>query len=540
MDKSAQNQMHQFVTDGAQDQGQQQNTPRPKLSLATLGSLPEHVKGPNYDPTKVTPGHLHIGAGNFALAHIASYTDKILSQDNSWGIIAASIRSDGTISGLRKQDNLYVLIEREGTKRRPSVMAPIVGTLFGKEDPNQIVATVADSRIRLVTFTVTNKGYYVVGRENRLDLSHPDVFHDLNLPSGQSPRTLYWYMANGLEQRRKANGGPITMLSLDNIPQNSKTLKSGLVQFVQELDMTELATWIEDNVDFPVSTVDRITPETTADFRKEAAEYLGFESCVVIGTEYFHQLVLEHGKFALPPWETAGARLVEDCTPFWELKFFCLNGAHQVPAILGQRMGFKYIHEATQNAGIWALLERIHGEYASVMPMDSTTVGYYAGQIRSRFADSALGDTVERVGARATSKVSERLLVAVERGLAANGKVLFAPTFVAACWLLNLGGEDEFGQSIALNDADAPKLEALHEEVLSWVRSIATVPQKPEELEVGTLATILANVGGAVQDNRFVRLAGVSEFVQALAWALAHIHHLGTEQAINALLQRQA
>lgn len=509
-----------------------------RLSLSTLSNLPTHVGGPAYDPAAVTPGILHMGAGNFSLAHLGSYIHDILRIDPTWGIIAASIRSHGIISSLRKQDNLYVLIGRQGKERKATVMAPIVGALFGPESPKSIIETIADPRIRVITFTVSNKGYYLVGREGLLDVDHGDVRHDLALAPFDTPKTIYWYLTNGLEQRRTSCGKPLTLISLDNIPQNSKSLKKGLMQFVQERGLNDLTSWIEDNVDFPVSTVDRITPETTADFRKEAAQFLGFESTVVVGTEMFRQLVVERGRFATPPWDAAGAQIVDDCAPYWELKFFCLNGAHQVVAIPGQRLGIRYIWEAAQNPRIAALVERVHAEYATVMPSDAATVATYAQSIRSRFADSALADTVERVGARATSKVSERLLVAVERSLSAHGKVLSVPVFITACWLLNLGSEDEFGQSIALNDPDAPQLEDLHEELVNWLGAVDANDTETQNETRAALAMLVRRIGEAVKDNRFVRLSANAAFIEELSWAVVTIHKLGVEQAIDALLAR--
>jgi fructuronate reductase len=525
------------AVNGTQPQGKAQ-VAHSQLVIERLAALPSHVKKPAYDPATLSLGIVHFGAGNFVLAHLGSYINDILNVDPTWGICAASIRTDGIISALRKQGNLYALIEREGDHRQASMMAPVVESIFAPEDPKRLVERVADARVRLVTFTVSNKGYFVTSPTSQLDVAHPDIVHDLALPDGATPKSIYWYLVRGLEERRKSHGSPVTLLSLDNIPQNSRTLQNGLMQFVRKAGMEELAAWIEKNVAFPVSTVDRITPETSADVRRDASTILGFDSPVVVATEGFRQFVVERSPHPMPPWDKAGVRVVKDCSLSWELKFFCLNGAHQVPAILGQRLGLRYIHEATRNKKIAQVLKLAHAEYGSVIPIHAGKVHLYGGKIRRRFADSALADTIERVGARATSKVSERLLACVERGLAASGHVLIAPTIVTACWLLNLGGEDEFGQSISLNDPDAPKLLDLHEEVHNWVRCVGAAGASQESIATAPLASALARIGQAVGDDRFVRLSKVDCFIRELAWALVQIHTLGLEHAITALLER--
>ncbi len=522
---------------GQDSQGQAQL----RLSRETLKSLPCHVTVPEYDPSQVEPGIVHIGAGNFSLAHLGSFIDEVLRHDRKWGIVAVSLRSDRLISALRKQDGLYVLVEREGSQSLPSVLAPIVETLYGPEDPSKVVAAIADPRVKLVTLTVSNKGYHLA--HGALDKESPDVAHDL--AGTDSPKTIYWYLMRGLAERRKT-GSPLTIMSLDNVEENSRSLKKGLLDFIapQQLQLTEgdgdsnpldLAAWIEANVSFPVTLVDRITPETTDEFRTAARELLGFDTTVVVGTESFTQLVVERSKFPTPPWEAAGVQVVDDCSAWWQRKFFCLNAGHQIVGIPAIRLGVTYIHQAMSHAAIASLLERAHTEFATFLPGEPDEVSRYMAAIRRRLSDPALNDTVQRVTARTTSKVSERVLAAVERALAVDGKVLTVPTFVAACWLLNLGGRDEFHQEILVADPDAEKLEGLYENVIDCVRS---AQGSVENLQTDVLRSLLVRIGDTVHDARFGRLAAVEAFVDELAWALVQVDKLGVEQAIAALLER--
>lgn len=373
------------------DQGSQGQAPR--LSRQALSSLPKHVRVPAYDPKDVVPGILHLGAGNFALAHLGSYIDQVLQHDRNWGIIAASLRSDGIVSALRKQDGLYVLIEREGETRTASVLAPIVETLYGPEDPSKIVAAIADPRIKMVTLTVSNKGYYLV-HGNVLDRQNHDIVHDMGEP--QTPRTIYWYLLRGIAERMKT-GNPLTIVSLDNVEENGRALKAGLRQFALECQ-PDLDEWIEKFVDCPVTLVDRITPQVDDEFRSEAREHLGFETSVVVGTERFRQLVVERSKFRVPPWDSVGVQTVQGygCSEYWERKFFCLNAGHQIVGIPAQRLGVTHVHQAMRHASIARLLERAHTEFSTFLGGDAADVLSYASAIRGRLADSSLNDTVQR------------------------------------------------------------------------------------------------------------------------------------------------
>lgn len=518
-----------------------------------FSNLPAHVKPAGYKFDGNHKGSIvHIGPGGFFMAHFAAFVHDYMAKsgDLNWGITVASLRSPGTITGLRKQDNLYVLVEREGTTRKASVLAPIVDTIFAPDSPSVLVDAIANDSTKIVSMTITNKGYYLADSAAVLDYSHHDIIADLELEVAategegkKTPKTVYWYLLNGLLKRFAERGvlEPLTVMSLDNVPENSKSLKKGLLQFIEASGQSEFSTngvreklllEVEANVDFLTTLVDRITPEVTAAFRKEAAELVQFNSDVVIGTEVFRQLVVEKGRFELPDWEQVGVEMVDDCSSWWELKFLGLNAAHQVPAIVGQRLGDTYVHEAMADEGIAALTELFHKDLGVILGEER--MAKYGAKIRTRFADSAPMDTLRRVGARGTSKASERILFAVERAhkLSDGRRILKAPTFVAACWLLNLGNTDEFGHHFQQDDVELPKLTEVYQAVLNLTRSVE--PQAHE------LAHILRKTGESVRDNRFVQMAGVDAFVQELLWALTTITKLGTSSAIAALLARES
>jgi mannitol-1-phosphate/altronate dehydrogenase len=502
---------------------------------ANIGNLPNGVRAPKFDPASVTPGIVHIGPGNFALAHLLSYVQDVLAIDPTWGVVVVSTQTSGMVTALRKQDLTYVLVDRQNDNRTATLMCPITEALFGPDDPQSVVDYIADARIRLVTMTLSNKGYCLAAGGG-LDLTNLDVLHDKTLP--EKPKTIYGYIAKGLIERKK-QGLPLTIMSLDNVEKNSASLKVAMLQFLTQVD-AELAVWTESNVDFLVTLVDRITPKVTDEFRHETREALGFDPSVVIGTESFRELVVEKGQFAMPPWDQVGVKYVAASASgsHWMRKFFCLNAGHQVAGIAGQRNGVTYVYEAMAHGAIARLLEQFHAELlGSIISGDQEYLAGYCAKIRDRFADVSMKDTVDRVVARTTSKVSERLLSSVELALAGGGEVLKAPTFIAAIWLHNLGGENEFGERIELDDADAPKLQDVHRDVIAWVH--AHDEDGFDCTDCGDdVKAFLVRISEAIRDPRFARLAQVDAFVQLLGWSLVAIHQQGIEKAIDSLLAR--
>lgn len=516
------------------------------LSAVLLSKLPGHCSGPQYDRSSVTAGICNLGTSNFALAHLGKIIDQVLPFDPTWGIVGCSIRTPEMIESLRRQDGLYVVVERENGTRRSSVVGSVVQTLFGPDDPSQIVHTIANPQIRLVTMTVTNKGYHTDAKGN-LDEKHRDIQHDVKLKDGETPKTIYWYLWRGLSER-KATGAPVTVVSLDNVPGNSRLLKSALLKFIRLVE-PGLVSWVKKNVAFPCTTVDRITPTVHESFRHETAEQLGFYSDVVVGTEVFWQLVVEKSiankgtkdehYLPMPPWEQVGVQTVDNVASSWGLKFFDLNAVHALIAIVGQRLGLSHVHECMQVPEIRRLVERAHEEFAIFLGQPSLQ---YAGTICNRFSDSDIVDPLRRVGARTTSKVSERLLFALERVRATSGALAHVPVFVMACWLLNLDNKDEHGQLIDYDDAQAEPIVDLGMVAANWARfqsakGNADGCHLPALADCKILRETVRLIGTTLKDQRFVRLSRDNEFIQHLGWALVALSRQGGLSAINALLE---
>jgi fructuronate reductase len=256
-------------------------------------------------------GIVHLGLGGFHRVHQAVYTEDAMlaTGDRRWGIIGVTQRSDRVRRQLEPQDNLYTVLERGEGAAAPRV----VGALSGVVDSSAVPELLARPSVRVVTLTVTEKGYRHDPSTGELDLADPEVAADL---TGKQSRTVVGQLVHGLS--RRAGGPPVTVVCCDNLPGNGEFLRGLVHSFCRAADLGPLSDWVDENVRFPSTMVDRIAPATTEADRVEAEQALGYRDEALVVTEPFSQWVIEDDFAAdRPAWDRVGAVLTPDVQP-WE------------------------------------------------------------------------------------------------------------------------------------------------------------------------------------------------------------------------------
>ncbi|MDP1702420.1 MAG: mannitol dehydrogenase family protein, partial [Aestuariivirga sp.] len=124
-----------------------------KLSNATAAQLLP------YDRASVTAGIVHLGIGAFCRAHVLEYVHNLLARDPSWGVIGASLKRPDTRNALAPQDFLYTLLVRSAGKTSPRMIGSLLDVLDATTQRDQLIETMADPKIRIVSLTITEKGY---------------------------------------------------------------------------------------------------------------------------------------------------------------------------------------------------------------------------------------------------------------------------------------------------------------------------------------------------------------------------------------------
>ena len=393
-----------------------------RLSLTNLPVAPE------VDPRALSVGIVHLGLGAFHRAHQAVVTERaaVVSGETRWGISGVSQRSATVREQLAPQDGLYAVLERGLGDPSIQVIGSIREVLTAPEDPEAVVARIADPAVSVVTLTVTEKGYRAAGAG--LDLNDPEIQADL---TGRPPRTVVGQLAAGLARR----GAPLTILSCDNLVANGPFLRKLVTDY---LDALGKVPEVFGATRFPACMVDRIVPATTEADREEAARLLGVRDEAVVVAEPFLQWVIEND-FAgdRPAWERAGAVLTADVAPWEQAKLRMLNATHSMLAYLGALRGYETIAEAVRDEELAGLAQRLMTEdvVPTLTPPDGLDLAEYGATVLERFANPALKHRTTQVAMDGSVKLPVRMLGTVRDRLAAGAEPRVVSLAVAA-WMV--------------------------------------------------------------------------------------------------------
>lgn len=431
-----------------------------RLSLATLPGLPGRTR-PAVDPAHLGVGIVHLGLGAFHRAHQAVYTEEAMAAaGGEWGICGVSQRSPKAVEQLRPQDGLYSLLQRHPDGIDAQVIGAVRQLIFARADPDTLTGVLAAPTTQVVSLTVTEKGYPRDGHRLRTD--DPEVAAEL---VGGPPRTAIGQLVRGLQTRKAADAGPVTVLSCDNLPRNGAIVRQLVTDFCSRLaDGDALLAWIADNVTFPNTVVDRIVPATTPADRDEAGRLLGLDDHGVVVAEPFQQWVIEDAFAAgRPAWEEAGAILTPDVAPYETIKLRLLNGAHSTIAYLGGLAAYTYVADAVARPELGELVARLMAE--EVTPTLTAPEGFdlpaYRASLLERFANPALGHRTSQIATDGSQKLPQRLLDTIRDRLAAGAEPRLAALAVAA-WMRYVSAEAaDDGAPLEIADPLRDRLRAL-------------------------------------------------------------------------------
>ncbi|HEY3925042.1 MAG TPA: mannitol dehydrogenase family protein [Acidothermaceae bacterium] len=431
-----------------------------RLSTAQLSRIPAAAR-PLIDPRELTVGIVHLGLGAFHRAHQAVYTERAMSTSGTtqWGISAASLRSRSVIDELDPQDGLYTVVER-GPSTAFRVLAPIRELLFAAQQQDLLISRLAAPSTRVVTLTVTEKGYRHDPVTRRLDFWDVEIQADA---AGRPPHTVVGLLVRGLQARQRHDGSPLTVVCCDNLTSNGATLRGLVDDFCSILPPAEQSSvrpWMNDFVSFPSTVVDRITPATTAADRSDVTDYLGLDDEGAVVTEPFSQWVLEDNfATARPAWERAGAVFTSDVSPYESLKLRLLNGSHSALAYLGLLAGYEYIAEFVGVDGVAAFIRKLMGEAAATVSAPSSlNVDDYEQQLLQRFTNPGLRHRLAQIAIDGSQKLPPRLVATVRAARAASVEPTASVLGIAAWMRYVTAGHDDAGRPLVVDDPLASRI----------------------------------------------------------------------------------
>jgi mannitol 2-dehydrogenase len=392
------------------------------------------------------------------------YIDRLLElgEAQDWGICGVGVLpSDrGMAEVMAAQDGLYTLVVKHPDGNLEArVVGSIVEYLLAPDDPEAVVEKMAAETTRIVSLTVTEGGYNFSPVTGEFDATDPDVVSDLQ--PGAMPRTTFGLVTEALVRRRQRGLPPFTVVSCDNIQGNGNVARRSFTAFAALRD-PDLGAWVEREVRFPNSMVDRITPATTDEDRAEVGRRFGIDDKWPVVCEPFTQWVLED-EFSLgrPPLEDAGVQVVEDVEPYELMKLRLLNASHQALAYFGYLAGYRLVHEASQDPLFQRFLLGYMEKEATptLRPVPGIDLGEYRANLIVRFSNPAIRDTLARLAFDGSERIPKWLLPVISQNVAGGGEIRRSAAVVAS-WARYCEGTDEQGRPIEVIDRRRDRLMA--------------------------------------------------------------------------------
>jgi mannitol 2-dehydrogenase len=485
-----------------------------ELTEQTLAQLPDGVRVPQYDRRQVTYGIIHFGVGGFHRAHQALYLDNYLEQNpgSDWGICGVGLLEfDRKMRDvMQAQDCLYTLVERSPKEDNARVIGSITQYLFAADDREAVIVALAAPQCRIVTLTITEGGYYLVEGTGEFDVNHPTIQHDLQTPD--APHGVYGFLTAALERRRQKGLSPFTVLSCDNLQGNGDLVRKMLTAFAKQQD-PDLGRWIQENVAFPNSMVDRITPSTTPADIQRVRDRFGVDDDWPVVAEPFIQWVVEDRFCAgRPDLESVGVQMTDDVKPYEMMKLRLLNASHSLVGYLGSLLGYTYSSEAMGDPLIRQAVEQLMDEVSSTLsPLPGIELDRYQQTLIERFGNPKVRDQLSRLCLNGSDKIPKFILGSLRDKLAQGESVTYL-SFAIALWFRYLTGTDEQGRSLPIDD---PIADLLTEKALMG---------KDDPTPLLAIETIFGN------------LSESSAFVTAVSHHLQQLYALGTRVTLSRLL----
>ncbi|MDR6414299.1 mannitol dehydrogenase family protein [Pseudarthrobacter sulfonivorans] len=469
-------------------------------SAASSGALPQLNRTLHTAP-KPPVRIVHLGLGAFHRSHQAWYTSQA-GDAADWGIAAFTGRRPDAAVALAGQDGLFTVVERADSGDSFAVVGSIVEAVDGA-DVTRLAELVAAPSTAMVTLTVTEAAYRL-GADGQLDTKAPDVEADLALLASGSgnPTTPLGRLVFALAARRTAGAGPIAVVCCDNLANNGTVARNAVAGLAAAWD-ADLAAWVEANVSFVSTSVDRITPRTTEADIAAVEAACGYRDNSPVVAEPFTSWVLS-GEFPAgrPRWEDAGAVFVDHIEPFENRKLWLLNGAHSLLAYSGQLRGHTTVADALADAecrkaveGFWDEAEvNLSGAAAGASSGGADLqIPAYRDALLARFSNARIAHHLAQIAMDGSTKLRMRA-VPVLLAERAQGRSGVAAARMIAAWIDFSAAAETFHDPLAAEVAEANKLEGTQRvrALLALVDPALAADDAVVELVAGQLGTFAA------------------------------------------------
>ncbi|MFI3230463.1 MAG: mannitol-1-phosphate 5-dehydrogenase [bacterium] len=204
-------------------------------------------------------------------------------------------------------------------------------------------------------------------------------------------------IADGIKARKDSNSTePLNIIACENMVGGSSFLKEEVLKHLEG----DYVSYLEENVGFPNSSVDRIVPP------------IKNENPLDVSVEKFYEWNVEEPKLKGEVPKIDGMTLVEDLSAYIERKLFTLNTGHAITAYLGFEAGHKTIDESINDPKIYEVVKSAMTESGDALiekhKLDKEAHAKYIDKIINRFKNEYMQDDVLRVGREPLRKLSPK------------------------------------------------------------------------------------------------------------------------------------
>jgi fructuronate reductase len=438
------------------------------------------------DGKRPETGIIHLGLGAFYRAHGAVYIEEAMQKSGGdWGIVGVSLMRPDQRDALAPQDFAYTAVELGPQGQTARVVGVLNDVLVARENPAAVLEAMSAENVKIVSLTVTEKGYCHEPSSGKLNQNHPAIIHDL--ANADQPTSAIGFLVRALQKRHAANLRPFTVLCCDNLPENGKVVRGVVLEFAGLISQ-DLKDWIAAEGAFPSTMVDRIVPATKPEDIEALTAKTGVYDASPVMHEPFRQWVVEDVFVdgARPDLGAVGVQLVDNVTPFEHMKLRCLNGTHSSLAYLGYLGGHETISDTVADPVFAGFCKALWNEEITpgLHAPQGVSLADYTGALFERYSNPAIRHRTWQIAMDGSQKLPQRILGTITENLEANRSIKGLALAVAA-WMRYVGGVDEKGEVIDVRDPLAARLKGLSDgatsaqgkvEALLSVREIFPAP----------------------------------------------------------------
>ena len=375
---------------------------------------------------------------------------------------------------LRDNDWTYPIVARSGTdastmRAEVEEVYALRDMILAFEDPIACIEAMANPGMKIVSLTITEFGYRVPLNSGDFKFIERALNGEMDCetpyPEDMEKPSTFGIICAAAAARFERGQRPFTLMSCDNLPHNGDVCKRRMTSAAEELvcaglcsvSLDEFVVWLQNEVRYPSTMVDRITPATSWDDIATMPDKYGFEDKWPVMCEPYKHWVIEDDFVdgQRPPWETVGATLTKDVVSHELMKVRLLNVTHSAmcyPAILA---GLTHVHEACLHSKIRAylelvMLEEIAPTLRANPEMDKSLcdrIPSYARSVLERFENVAVKDQLDRIAMDGSEKFRVQGSGVIREGIAL-GLPMDAFALYVAAWAHFVKREVEAGVEV--------------------------------------------------------------------------------------------